>query len=110
MDLAGQTSSRVAQATLIIAVQVPCERDVALQRLFIRASAQKQLMDEIALDVIDGIIDFGWHDRAAGDRIRSIPARALQSVADGAEEREKHPVEEKVVEVMVENTNVQLAD
>jgi hypothetical protein len=59
MDLAGETSSRVAQATLIIAVQVPCERDEALQRLFIRASAMHQLMDETALDVIDGIIEFG---------------------------------------------------
>jgi hypothetical protein len=59
MDLAGQTSRRVAQATLMIAVQVPCERDEALQRLFIRASALNQLMDETALDVIDGIITFG---------------------------------------------------
>jgi hypothetical protein len=59
MDLAGQTGGRVAQATSIIAVQVPCPRDEALQRLFIRASAMNQLMDEIALDVIDGIITFG---------------------------------------------------
>jgi hypothetical protein len=58
MDLADQTSGRVAQASLMIAVQVPCEREEALQRLGIRASGLRQSIEETALDVIDGLLRF----------------------------------------------------
>jgi uncharacterized protein with PIN domain len=58
MDLADHTSARVAQASLMIAVQVPCERDEAIQRLGIRASGLRQSIEDTALDVLDGLLRF----------------------------------------------------
>jgi ANTAR domain len=51
-------SSRVHQATGMIAAQIPCDTGEAFDRLKLRSAAQGQSLDETALDVLDGVIRF----------------------------------------------------
>jgi len=51
-------SHRVLQATGMVAVQVGCDVTEALGRLKIRANATGQTLENLALDVLDGVIRF----------------------------------------------------
>ena len=51
-------SVAVHQATGMIAAQADCDVGEAFNRLKIRAAALGQTLDEMALDVLDGVIKF----------------------------------------------------
>jgi hypothetical protein len=51
-------SSRVHQATGMIAAQIHCGTSEALDRLKIRSAAQGKTLDDLALDVLNGVIRF----------------------------------------------------
>jgi AmiR/NasT family two-component response regulator len=51
-------SARVLQAQGMVSAQRGCGMDEALARLRIRARASGQDLEELALDVLDGIIRF----------------------------------------------------
>ena len=51
-------STRVHQATGMVAAQVHCDTSEALERLKIRSAAGYQTLDETALDVLAGVIRF----------------------------------------------------
>ena len=54
----GKHSDRVHQAQRMVAAQLGCSMEEALGRLWVRAAATGQDLDELALDVLDGIIRF----------------------------------------------------
>jgi len=51
-------SYRVHQATGMISAQAECGLDEAVQLLIIRADATHESIEDMALDVIDGVIRF----------------------------------------------------
>lgn len=51
-------SYRIHQATGMVAAQVGCGIDEALARLKIRANSKGQVLEETALDVLDGEVRF----------------------------------------------------
>ena len=51
-------SYRVHQATGMISAQADCGLEEALQLLIIRADAAQESIEDMALDVIDGVIRF----------------------------------------------------
>jgi hypothetical protein len=51
-------SHRVLQATGMVAVQAGCDVTEALGSLKIRAAATGQTLENLALDVLDGVIRF----------------------------------------------------
>jgi hypothetical protein len=51
-------SHRVLQGTGMVAVQAECDATEALGRLNIRAAATGQTLENLALDVLDGVIRF----------------------------------------------------
>jgi hypothetical protein len=51
-------SDRVHQAQGMVAAQLGCSMEEALGRLRVRADATGQALDELALDVLDGIVRF----------------------------------------------------
>ncbi|MDQ1476959.1 MAG: hypothetical protein QOE62_2188 [Actinomycetota bacterium] len=51
-------SSRVHQATGMVAVQLDCTIDEALNRLIIRAAASGRSLERVALDVLDRVLRF----------------------------------------------------
>jgi hypothetical protein len=51
-------SYRVHQATGMISAQADCSLEEALQLLIIRADAAQESIEDMALDVIDGVIRF----------------------------------------------------
>jgi hypothetical protein len=54
----GALSDRVHQAQGMVAAQLGCSMEEALGRLRVRADANGQALDELALDVLDGIVRF----------------------------------------------------
>jgi len=54
----GPLSDRVLQAQGMVAAQLGCSMEEALGRLRVRADAIGQPLDDLALDVLDGIVRF----------------------------------------------------